>query len=90
MELLFGPSLACWGVIIWSKYGVIIWSKWIFSLFLSGLKGFCTLSYHFVFLGGPVIRQFSKNNVFLSKIGCEIVFRILYFEIIFSMFAKTL
>ena len=65
-------------VIIWSKFGllrgyylvqvgVIIWSKVIFGLFSVVSNDFCTLTYHFVFLGDQLL-AFSKNGVF-QKLG---------------------
>ena len=63
------------------KYVCVLWSYYLGQvwLLLSGPRGryylgqvliqamFCTLSYHFVFWGGPNIRQFSKNGIFVLQ-----------------------
>ena len=63
VKLLIGPSLAVLSVVIWAKF--------VFSQFC-GFKGFCTLSYNFVYFGDSY--QAVLERLRFSKLGAQIVF----------------
>ena len=91
VKLFSGPSLAFWGVIIWSKVGSLSGPS-LFSYYKNrGFRRFVLCSVIILCFFCPIIWQFSKNSLFQKK-GAKIGFSVLCvlsLKFPFFRFAKT-